>query len=97
MVSSPSDKPEKPSENSDSPRKPRAKHLPIALTARAVNEFRDRFFREGKINAFQLCEISDVLKEKGPQEAMERLRQFLQELDQSQTPDPGKIPEKSDK
>ncbi len=93
MVSAPTDKPsDRPSDNSsesssekpEQPQKPRGKHLPINLTALAINHFRDLYFREGKINAFQVCEISDALREKGPQEAMEKLRQFLREIDQQQ-------------
>ena len=99
MVSSPSDKPEKPVEDqADNPaegsrtqKKPRAKHLPIYLTGKAITEFSNQSFNDGKISALQLCEIADVLKQKGPREAMEKLAKFMKEIDQ-----PAK-PEKNDK
>lgn len=60
---------------------PRAKHLPVGLTAKAITHFRNKFFNEGKLTPAQVCEISDILKLAGPQEALKKLGEFLKQLD----------------
>lgn len=80
----PDESPENPSQKTAGPKKPRAKHLSIDvgifLTHKAIMLFRDQYFEEGKINAHQVIEVSDVLREQGVLAAQKKLKQFMDEL-----------------